>query len=91
LLRFCRLTLEARNFTALAKNYANNRQDAKNCPTREKYQENDNQRCLPNMIENESEVYWLRIAQGKDEQEKENNEPKDPGQKSHGFKKKKGQ
>jgi len=40
---------------------------------------------------NEPEAYWLRIAQGKDEQNKENDEPKGPSQKSHGFKKKKGQ
>jgi len=91
LLRFCHLTFEARNITALAKNYANNRQDAEYCPAREKHQENDDQRCLPNMIENEPETYWLRIAQGKDKQNQENDEPKGPSQKIHGFKKKKGQ
>jgi hypothetical protein len=91
LLRLYWPTLEARNFTALAKNDPNNRQDTENCAAREKHQENDNQWRLPSMIENQLEANWLRVAQGESEQNKENNEPKGPSQKSHGFKKKKGQ
>jgi hypothetical protein len=43
------------------------------------------------MIKNQLEANWLRVAQGESEQNKENNEPKGPSQKGHGFKKKKGQ
>jgi hypothetical protein len=91
LLRFYGVTLEARNFTALAKNDADHRQNAERCTACEKHQENDNQWRLPDMIENQLEADWLRVAQGESKQDKKNDEPEGPSQKSHGFKNKKGQ
>jgi hypothetical protein len=75
----------------LAKNNADNRQETENCAACKKRQENNKQRPLPNMIKNQPEANWLRVAQGESKQNRENNEPKGPSQKSHGFKKKKGQ
>jgi hypothetical protein len=77
------LALEARDFATLTEDHADHRQHAEDGPGGEECQQDNDQRRLPGVIENETQGRRFGVADGEHQQDREDDEPNGPGQGCH--------